>query len=79
MRELIPFMTLTKEINNVFDIGYFAPKIKCQIWDDNQSCIALAESQKAPLGTKHIALKYHFFRSVIQRGDAVILHVDTKE
>ena len=79
MRELLPFITLVKEINQVFDIHYSKPKIKCRIWEDNKSCIAVAESQKPPLRTKHIALKYHFFRGTISRGDAVIAHINTKE
>jgi len=79
MRELLPFITLVKEINQVFDIHYSKPKVKCRIWEDNKSCIAVAESKKPPLRTKHIALKYHFFRGAISRGDAVIAHIDTKE
>ena len=29
--------------------------------------------------TKHIAIKYHHFRSFIANGDVEIKHVDTKE
>jgi len=77
MRELIPFMTLVKEINEVYDIGYSVPKVR--FWEDNKSCIAVAESKKPPLRTKHIALKYHFFRQIISRGEAIIVHIDTKD
>jgi len=79
MRELIPFMALVKEINTVFDIGYETPRINCKIYEDNMSCIAVAESKKPPLRTKHIALKYHFFRGVITRGEAELHYIDTKE
>ena len=79
MRELIPFMTLVQEINKVFDIGHSKPEVKCRVWEDNKSCIAVAEAKKPPLTTKHIALKYHLFRAVIARGDVKISHIDTKE
>ena len=72
-------MILVQEIDKVFDIRYSTPDVKCRIWEDNKSCIAVAESRKPPLWTKHIALKYHFFRGVIARGQAKISHIDTKD
>ena len=77
MRELIPFMSFVKEIDSYFNIGYSVPLIKCRVWEDNQSCIAVATSQKAPLRTKHIALKYHFFRSYVIRKEVQIDHINT--
>jgi len=69
MQELILFMILVKEINKVLDIGYSTMQIKCKVHEDNMSCIALAESKKPLLQTKYIALKYHFFRRVIESGE----------
>ena len=71
-------MNLTKQINKVYDIGYSIPAIKYRVQEDNQSCITVANSQKALLRIKHISIKYHHFRSIIQRGESVITYIDTK-
>ena len=76
LRELLSFTTLVKEINEAFVIGCSKSKIKYRFWEDNASYIAAAESKKPPLRTKHIALKYHFFREAIARRDAVMSDVD---
>ena len=67
MREVIPFMVLVKEVSSVFDIHIPNPEVFCKLFEDNQICIAIAESNKFSPGTKHIAIKYHHFWSFIQK------------
>ena len=66
LREVIPLMTLMKEINEVIPLHIDLPNFYCKVWEDNQSCIAMATGQKFTPRTKHIALKYHHFRSFVQ-------------
>ena len=55
MREVIPFMHLLQEINKVFSINTSKAKFHCKVFEDNNSCISLATSEKFSPRTKHIA------------------------
>jgi len=79
LREVIPLMTLLKEIDGVFPIGIQKPKIHCKVWEDNNSCISLAKGQKFSPRTKHIAIKYHHFRSFVKDKTIEIFPIDTRE
>ena len=65
LRQVIPLMTLMEETDTVFPLYIDKPNFHCKVWEDNQSCIAMATSQKFSPRTKHIALKYHHFRSLV--------------
>ena len=54
---------------------------QCTIFEDNTSCITMAESQKFTPRTKHISLKYHWFRSFTKGSNKMldIKYVNTKE
>lgn len=81
LREVIPLMTLMEEINDVFPLYIDKPNFFCKVWEDNQSCIAMATTQKFSPRTKHIALKYHHFRSFVNGTDPKIRinYVHTEE
>ena len=79
MREVIPFLNLLQEISNVLDLPSTKPVFNCKVWEDNQSCIKVATSPKFTPCTKHIAIKYHHFRSFVQNGTVTIHSIDTKE
>eukprot|EP00956_Cyclotella_meneghiniana_P030674 scaffold78001_cov41-Cyclotella_meneghiniana.AAC.5 len=51
LREVIPMMTLLQELGTVFKLYMAKPDFMCKVWEDNQSCIAMAESTKfSPIG-----------------------------
>jgi hypothetical protein len=79
MREVIPFMHLMQEIDQVFGIHNPSPTFHCRVFEDNRSCIKVAESPKFTPRTKHIAIKYHHFRKHVEDGTVKIEHIDTKE
>ena len=79
MREVIPFLNLLKEISDVFDLPSTKPVFNCKVWEDNESCIKVATSPKFTLRTKHIAIKYHHFRSFVQNETITIHSIGTKE
>jgi len=79
MRDVIPFMSLLKELSCVFPLYLPKPKIVCKVYEDNQSCIAIAESQRFSPRTKHIAIKYHHFRRFVQDKTIVVQYVRTRE
>ena len=57
MRGVIPFMEFMKEVYFIFDIHIPNLEVFCKLLEDNQSCIAVAESNKFSPITKHIAIK----------------------
>ena len=79
MRETIPFLRLMAELDVIFPIELPKPKLFCKIFEDNEACISMATSLKFTPRTKHLALKYHHFKSWITKGILELVHVDTKD
>mmetsp|Transcript_28921 Transcript_28921/g.42007 ORF Transcript_28921/g.42007 Transcript_28921/m.42007 type:complete len:105 (+) Transcript_28921:194-508(+) len=79
MREVIPFMYLLQELSCIFDLHLPKPEVHCKVFEDNQSCIAIANSYKFSPRAKHIALKYHHFHKFVQEGKLVILPITSAE
>ena len=74
LRDVIPLITLLKEINTVFPVHVKTPTFVCKVHEDNQSCITMATASKFSPRTKHIALKYHHFRSYVKNGTIQITY-----
>eukprot|EP00957_Ditylum_brightwellii_P202288 15329487-Ditylum_brightwellii.AAC.1 len=49
---------------------------KCTVFEDNNGCIELAKCPKMRPRTKHIAIKYHHFRSKVKDDSTKIKRVD---
>ena len=79
MREVIPFIRLIVEINVVFEINIDKPVMYCRVHEDNEACISMVNSPKFTPRTKHIALKYHHFRSYVDKGLIRLSHIGTTE
>ena len=77
LREVIPIMSLLKEVNEIFPLNIPTPEIHCKTWEDNNGCIALAKGQKFSPCTKHIAIKYHHFCEHVKNGSISIHPIDT--
>ena len=81
MREVLPFLNLMSELEFFLpkELNEKQPRFFCTVWEDNRSCIRVAESPKFTPRTKHIALKYHHFRRFVSDGTLNIKPIDTKE
>ena len=79
MQEIIPLMSLLAEIDCVIPVHNPNPKVLCKIFEDNESCISMAKTQKFSPRTRHISLKYHHFRSFVEKELIDILPIDTAE
>ena len=80
MRDLLPMRKLLTEITKVLCVERDATITVSTVWEDNNGAIALAKKE-APLmtlRTKHIAIKYHWFRSKLQPGQIELQKIDTK-
>ena len=55
---------LRKLLSGIFDLQLDATCIHC----DNQSCVKLSENPVFHEKSKHIEIKYHYIRDMVQRG-----------
>ena len=80
MRDLVSARRLMAELGKRMDYKLDKHSHVSKVWEDNTGTQNLANS-KGPLmtaRTKHIGIKYHWFRSMI--GEEIeILRIDTKE
>ena len=78
MRELLPTQELLRDLSRAFQLGpHNDPKFASTVFEDNNSALELAKCPKMRPRTKHIAVKYHFFREHIQNGNINIEPIDT--
>jgi hypothetical protein len=57
------------------------PQVHCTTFEDNSGAIAIANVPKARPRTKHINVKYHFFRQHVigSQPKATVKKIDTKD
>ncbi len=66
MRELIPLRAILQEVGTKLNLDFAQPIIMhSTVFEDNNGALGLASSPKMTPRTKHIGVKYHFFRSKI--------------
>ena len=68
-------MRLRKLLSDLFGGKLETTIIHC----DNQSCIKLLENPLFHDRLKHIEMKYHFIRDMVQRGAMKLLYICTDE
>jgi hypothetical protein len=66
---------LWKLLSGLFDIELDATSICC----DNQSCIKLSVNPVFHNKSKHIGIKYHFIRDMVEKGATKLHYVATNE
>jgi hypothetical protein len=84
LRETIPVQSLVKEISCIFLLPDPLTDFYITVHKENLSAIAMAESLKFTPHTKHIAIKYHHFRSRVQTyfnksGDIKLKFISSKQ
>jgi hypothetical protein len=78
MRELIPMKALLAELTTLTCLIFDGTTTYSTVFEDNKGCVELATAPKMRSRTKHIALKYHHFRSHVAPGEIKIKWIDTK-
>ena len=83
MRDLIPMRTMLLELVTKLNLGATPlAKIKSTVFEDNNGAIKTAQSPKLSPRTKHIAVKYHFFKSHLGKDKGIELskiHTDEQK
>jgi len=76
IREILPVLFLAKEATGLGIItNTEKPRIQCRHFEDNQVAVELANVPKMRPRTKHINIKYHFFRQYVQDGTLQVWYI----
>ena len=79
MRDLIPLRGLVDEIKTMFDIDELPYRAYSKVFEDNNGTILLATSPRMTPRSKHIAVKYHFFKEHVYNGNICLVKVASDE
>ena len=79
LRDVIPMMELLKELTSHMSIKDVSPIINYTVFEDNNGALELAQLPRMRPRTRHIATKYHFFRSYVQSGAVRVRSIHTNE
>jgi hypothetical protein len=80
MRALLPMRELIQLLTGSLNIDRKEVTKVCAVWEDNNAALKLANAQFPNMTprTKHIAIKYHWFKSHIKEGQIEVCRIDTK-
>ena len=78
MGDILSPMQLMHEIDKIFPVTSPKPIAHCNVYEDNESCIAMAKNRKFSPRTTHIAIKYHHFKRHMNKT-VFINSIDTAE
>jgi hypothetical protein len=71
-------MELLKEMKAFkFPIRSAEAQVHCKVFEDNRGALEIATTHKFRPWTKHINVKYHFFRSDINRKEVTVHPINT--
>ena len=81
MRELVAMRALFDELIVMMKLDDSSTTRLSRVFEDNEACRKLASSSmpKMTPRSKHIAVKYHWFREYLDKLNVEILSIDTKE
>ena len=80
LRTAIPIMELLKEFQKQgHQVTSVHPMVHCKVFEDNSGAIEIATVPKMRPRTKHINIKYHHFRSYIDKGKITIHAITTDQ
>jgi hypothetical protein len=79
-RGTLPLLSLAKEAGKHKIISKVeTPVIRCKIFEDNQGAVEMTNAPKMRPRTKHLNIKYHFFRQYVQRGILQVEHINGED
>jgi hypothetical protein len=80
MRELLPMRFIVSELSSFLKLDKKIPiRTFSQVFEDNQGALTLATMPRLTPRSKHIAVKYHFFRQHVENGDVQILPISSSD
>jgi len=78
LREAIPLMNLLKELKATgIPVLDHKPNVHCKVFEDNSGALEMARVHKYRPRTKHMATKYHHFRTYVDSNEISIHKIDS--
>ena len=53
------------------------PLEPCAVFEDNQACIKMASNPRGWKRTKHIDVRYHFVRDLVEANKVILSYINT--
>lgn len=80
MKALLPIRSLFQSLAVTLEIPHEELTKVCAVWEDNNAALKLATAQFPNMTprTKHIAVKYHWFKQHLEEGKIEVRSIDTK-
>jgi hypothetical protein len=81
VKTLIPTRRMVEEVCQAFKVKRDPASKVCKVWEDNAGALILANTRWPRLTprSKHIAVKYHWFKEHIVKGEIEVLKIATKD
>jgi Reverse transcriptase (RNA-dependent DNA polymerase) len=80
MKELIPLRRLTKlACDLIFGVKNYEARMYSSVFEDNNGALHLARAPRMTPRTKHYGIKYHFFRTHVEKQEIKLFKVESKE
>ena len=78
-KDILPLQHLVKEVGQSLGIEHSNTETMTTIWEDNEACLKLANTELPYMTncSKHIAIKYHWFREKLGERCISVRHVIT--
>jgi len=77
-RDLIPVHELLHELSQATKLIVGSTITHSTIFEDKKGCVELVKAPRMCPRTRHIAFKYHHFRSQVANGNKSISWIDTQ-
>ena len=81
MRSLLPLKAILEEITSALELPSNTSSMISTVYEDNTAALKLATTDPPKISsrTKHINVKYHWFRSHLKKGYIEVKKIDTKD
>lgn len=78
MRDLLPLKGLISEVLTSYGVSLEEENTHSTVFEDNNGTLSLARTPAMTPRTKHIGVKYHFFREHVRNGTVKIVKVESE-
>ena len=77
MRDLIPLHTLVDKVKDLIGASALPCRSYSKVFEDNNGTLILASTPQMTPHSKHIAVKYHFFKDYVRTGWIQLVKVES--
>ena len=78
MQDLLPMRRMLNEVTQNLGMELLGTQMHSTVFEDNNGALTLTNLPSMTPWSKHIAVKYHFFRESIKDGNVKIMRVKSE-